>query len=329
MYSVFGLGNPLLDFITHADFSLIERLNTQPGTMNLIEFEEMRKVLDMVETYRNIPGGSCSNTIRGIAWLIAGKQIAPPVYCGAIGSDDIGRRYLDIVKKSGVHTRLASKKTLTGCSVIIVTPDHERTMFTYLGACRDFREEDLDFETLKVSKFLHIAGYMWDTENQKKAVLKAIDFAETNGIKISFDLADPFVVQRYRKDFLSWMPGKVNILFGNREEIRIMIGEDLKDEDLINRTGRLSGLVIMKTGVDGCLVFENGQIHQVPGYKVQTSDTTAAGDCFASGFIFGMLEGVSTEAAARLANKLASQIVTVEGCDFSLLERQEVLAAGE
>lgn len=325
MYSFFGIGNPLLDFITSADFSLIERLQTRTGTMNLVGIKEMKMILGLVKRYKNIPGGSCANTIRGIAWLAASDPIRPPIYCGAVGNDPIGRQYLDILRLSGIQTRLVTKQSLSGCSVIIVTPDHERTMFTYLGACREYSEEDLDVEALKCSRFIHTTGYMWDTEKQKKAVRKAVTCAAEHGLKVSFDLADPFVVQRYHQEFLSWIPSRVDILFGNREEFKLMIGDEPVDEKLITQAGELSDLVIMKIGSGGCLVNEQGLIHNVAGFPVHSIDTTAAGDCFAAGFLFGQLKGFSALRSARLANRLASCIVAVEGCDFTLLEQWEAL----
>ncbi len=328
MYAVYGIGNPLLDFITHTDFSLIERLGTRKGTMNLIAYEQMQEILNLVKTYINIPGGSCANTIRGIAWLSAGDPIQPSVYCGAVGSDRIGKQYLRFMKQGGIHIRLAIKKSLSGCSVIMITPDLERTMFTYLGACREFGNDDLDLNALAQSRYLYITGYMWDTENQKEAVQKAVDFALKKDITVAFDLADPFVVQRYREEFLSWIPGRVGILFGNRDELKLMLEEETSDEELINRAGELSGLVIMKIGQQGCLVNENGLILSEHGFHVKAIDTTGAGDCFAAGFLFGLLKGYSNIASARLANRLASRIVTVEGCEFTRLKYQQVVEEG-
>ncbi|MBA7626468.1 Ribokinase [subsurface metagenome] len=317
MFSVFGIGNPLLDFVTRADFALLEQLDTQKGTMNLVGRGEMEDVLGLVDTYKNIPGGSCANTIRGIAWLSGLDPVRPAVYCGALGNDRIAEQYRSCMQAAGVQTRLAAKETPSGCSVILVTPDYERTMFTCLGACREFCKEDLDLQALAQSRYLYITGYMWDTENQKEAVQLAVDFARRQGLKVAFDLADPFVVQRYREEFLTWIPGRVDILFGNREELNLMIGED--------RAGELSELVIMKIGSEGCIVLEKGNQSGADSFAVEALDTTAAGDCFAAGFLFGRLKGFSTARSARLANRLASRIVSVEGCDFTLLEPKQIL----
>ncbi len=328
MYSVFGLGNPLLDFIAEGEFALIEALHTRPGTMNLVTLEEMKKVLDLVNSYRNIPGGSAANTTRGIAWLSRVKPVLPPVYCGAVGQDAIGRQYGEILSRSGVESRLVNKDALTGCSVIIVTPDQERTMFTFLGACRKYLVQDLDLQALGRSQYLYVCGYMWDTDNQKRAVAKAVEWARLKSVTVVFDLADPFVVQRYREEFQSWITSGVDILLGNREEIQLMLGksEDAPiDEPLIRLAGEMARLVVMKIGADGCWVNEEGSVCHVPAYSVRAVDTTGAGDSFASGLLYGLLRGLSPVSAARLANRMAAASVTVVGCDFNSLDPHWVL----
>lgn len=324
MYSVFGVENPLLDFICQVDFPLFKTLGTRPGTMNLVSLEEMKKVLGIASGYRNTPGGSCANTIRGIAWLGQSSPIAPPVYSGAVGSDERGEKYIACMREMGIEVRLVRKQTPTGCSVILVTPDHERTMFTYLGACREFTAQDLDLEALSRSRFLHLTGYLWDTENQRLAAEAAARHALRQGVKVSFDLADPFVVQRYRSFFVSWIPGRVEVVFANREELQTMMGEKCPDEELVRRAGWLAGLVVMKVGAGGCYLNEGGRIMRSQGFPARVQDTTAAGDSFASGFLFGLLKGYPTTACARLANRFASQIVGVNGCDFSSLDPRGV-----
>ncbi|HEC62103.1 MAG TPA: adenosine kinase [bacterium] len=297
--------------------------------MNLVTLEEMKKVLDLVDSYRNIPGGSAANTTRGIAWLSGVRTVLPPVYSGAIGKDAIGQQYWEMLSRSGVESRLVKKDALTGCSVIIVTPDHERTMFTFLGACRKYRAQDLDLQALERSQYLYVCGYMWDTENQKQAVAKAVERARSKSVAVVFDLADPFVVQRYREEFRPWISSGVDILLGNREEIQLMVGkleEDaLSDELLIRLSGEMAMLVVMKIGEDGCWVNAGGSICHVPAYSVQAVDTTGAGDSFASGFLYGLLRGLSPVSAARLANRMAAGSVTVIGCDFNSLDPNWVL----
>jgi sugar/nucleoside kinase (ribokinase family) len=328
MFSVYGIGNPLLDFVTHQSQDFVRRLGTRPGTMNLVSLEEMTDLLGRVGKYSNSPGGSCANTIRGLAWLGAGS-IEPAVYCGAVGDDERGDCYRQIIEAVGVEHRLVFKQTSSGCSVIVVTPDRERTMFTYLGACREFTVADLDFESLARSRLLYFTGFMWDTECQKQAVLEAADFAADRGISIAFDLADPFAVERYGSEFLSWIPGRVQILFGNQEEMRLLFGADTADNRVISAAAGLAETVLVKTGDRGCVLVQGDSVQTIPTATVAAVDTTAAGDCFAAGFLLGHLRGLAAPACAEQANRMASAIVTVDGCDFSLLEQQRVSGEGE
>lgn len=331
MYSIFGLGNPLLDFIAPVGFDVLERTGAPKGTMNLVEAGRMSEILGMVSEYTNIPGGSCANTLRGVSWLMsapgeAGRGLEPVIYSGAVGEDPLGRRYREILEQAGVVHRLVAKPVATGCSVILVTPDYERTMFTHLGACREYGWQDLDQEALGQSRTLYFTGFMWDTESQKEAVMLAIDRAQALGVPIAFDLADPFAVSRSKSEFLGLIPARVEVLFGNREEYRMMFGEKAGDREIVEEAGRFCPMALMKVGRDGCYLNDHGRIEKIPGFRVEAVDTTAAGDCFAAGFLHGRLRGLSPAAAARRANRLAASIVTVRGCDFSSLDPQPIVS---
>jgi sugar/nucleoside kinase (ribokinase family) len=330
MYSIFGLGNPLLDFIAPVDFHVLERTGARKGTMNLVDAGQMEQILTMVSGYTNIPGGSCANTLRAVSWLrqAEGSPMQPMIYSGAVGEDDLGARYACILEKAGLTHRLVRKPVPTGCSVILVTPDHERTMFTHLGACREYTWRDLDLEALSVSRLLYFTGFMWDTEGQKEAVILAIERARALGIPIAFDLADPLAVGRSKAEFLGLIPSRVDVLFGNREEFRMMFGEKRADPELVAEAGRFCALTLMKVGREGCYVNDGGRVDKVPGFPVGAVDTTAAGDCFAAGFLYGRLAGRTPRTAAVLANRLASAIVTVRGCDFDPLDPLPILTEG-
>jgi sugar/nucleoside kinase (ribokinase family) len=327
LISVFGIGNPLMDYVAYAGFDLIESLGAKPGTMNLITEEHRKALLDRIDKYKNIPGGSCANTIRGLAWLAQAKPMPRPLYTGAVGKDALGQEYISQMRSLGIEVRISQKERETGVSVIIVTPDFERTMFTYLGSCREYSKEDLDTSLLRQSQYLHTTGYMWDTDVQKQATSFAIAEARANRVAVSFDLADPFVVQRYRSEFVRWIPKTVDILFGNREEMALMLKADGEDEDLIREAQSLAALTIMKVGAKGCYVNDRGQIHRIEGKRVKVVDTIGAGDFFAAGFLFGMVNGKSVRQSAALANSFAAGIVSVEGCSLYRLSQQEILAS--
>jgi sugar/nucleoside kinase (ribokinase family) len=298
----------------------VKSTGRNPGSMNLVDRQEVESLLPRIGEFRNIPGGSAANTIRGIAWL-GGSELPPPVFNGAVGRDEVGDRYEKIMERSGVHAVLRRKDAMTGISLILVTPDGERTMLTHLGACREFCPADLDRERLASSRLLHLTGYLWDTEGQKAAAREAVDVVRKAGrIPVSLDIADPFVARRYGKEFLDWIPGRVDLLFGNREELSQLTGET-RDEDILKRALELAPAVVMKTGAEGCLTCDGEATRHVGTRSLTPKDTTGAGDAFAAGYLHGMLMGKDKEECGRRANALASAICCVEGCDYSALDR--------
>lgn len=327
MVSVYGLGNPLMDIILHADHATLDRLSAVAGTMNLVEFERQQEVVSLGRDPGYSPGGSCANTIRGLAWLSAGsRDPGVPAFTGAVGADDNGERFRRILEDEGIITRLAPKKTPTGTSAILVTPDFERTMFTHLGACREYRFEDFDLDLLAQAHMFHTTGYMWDTRNQEEAAMQAILAAQKQGIQVSFDIADPFVARRYRAALLEWLPGKVDMLFANLEELREITGAGGGPDQTLEAAGALAPVVVMKIGKLGCMISSSSGIIRVPGELVEPRDTTGAGDSFAAGFLHAYLRGRPLAACGRLANRIASRIVTVQGCDYNALDRAAVVA---
>jgi sugar/nucleoside kinase (ribokinase family) len=321
-----------MDVISHVDYAFLKRFGKQPGTMHLVEYGEVTSLLQEAGASRTFPGGSAANTTRGIAWLsgpsarqlvrtILGEPTAsavrpsPPVFNGAIGRDPRGDEFAARIEGEGVHGSLVRKDTPTGTSVILVTPDGERTMNTFLGACRDFSTGDLDLQRLGESRILYLTGYLWDTDNQREAAEAAAAAAREKGIPIAFDLADPFAVRRYGERFRAWIPGKVDILFGNRDELSLLTGAAC-DEDCASEAALLAPLAVMKVGEKGCILNWDGRVEQVPGVRVARVDTTGAGDSFAAGFLFGRLAGADPVTCARLANAVAARVVGVEGCRY-------------
>jgi sugar/nucleoside kinase (ribokinase family) len=190
-------------------------------------------------------------------------------------------------------------------------------MNTFLGACRSFTVSDLDLGRLARSRMLYLTGYLWDTDNQREAAEAAAAFTRSDGlaIPVAFDLADPFAVRRYGRLFRSWIPGHVDVLFGNRDELAILT-ESKCDEDCVMAAADLAPIIVMKVGEEGCLVGWEGRCERVPGVAVKAVDTTGAGDAFAAGFLHGMMRGLDPVKCARLANWLASRVVEVEGCSY-------------
>lgn len=328
MISVTGMGNPLMDMIIHKDFSILKSLKADLGAMHLVEWSTVEVLLDHSANALRMAGGSCANTLRGLSWLIGDEDnLEIPAFFGAVGNDEQGNVFEEIMKSHNVLPFLARGNLGTGLSTIIVTPDHERTMFTHLGACREFTHGDMDYTVIDKSICFHVTGYMWDTPHQEEAAKKSIVYARHQGKKISFDVADPFVVHRYGDTLREWLPGKIDYLFGNREELERLTGSSSSDthEEVVRRTEEICPHVVMKIGKEGSITNLEGSLCVSPAEEVAAVDTTGAGDSFAAGYLYGLLTGKTCEECGRLANRLASRIVTVEGCNYEPLDRSEVL----
>lgn len=324
MIPLLGIENPLMDFIIHTDYDKVRKFTDKPGTMNLVEAELSARILNEFSSYVTLPGGSCSNTLRGFAWLSADEE-NPPVYAGAVGKDDTGYGFESQLKECGVRPALAFKDVPTGCSRILVTPDHERTMFTCLSACREYRLDDFHLPLMEGVTIFHTTGYMWDTENQKNAAKSLMKEAKRRNRKVSFDLADPFVVNRYGEELKQFLPGKIDILFANREELSSITGKT-ETEDVIAAALRFAPLIIMKSGAQGCVLGNGKDVFSIPAEKVTPLDTTGAGDSFAAATLYGLIRNLPLQLCGRLANRLAARIVMVEGCDYSQVDREDVLS---
>jgi sugar/nucleoside kinase (ribokinase family) len=318
-----------MDYLMREGQAWLDLAGARPGTMQLVERAFFDALVGRSSGYAVVPGGSGANTVRALAMLRGEGDggVGRPAYSGAVGRDAEGKRYGEILSGLGVDVSLAQKDLPTGMSGIVMTEDHERTMFTFLGACRDFSPADISWEYLRESRFFYTTGYMWDTEPQLEALKAVVDKANEWGIPVCFDLADPFVVDRYYRELRDWVRGRVAILFANREELSRMTDCRGGDEEILERGADLAPTVVMKTGKDGCRIAFEDMVFEVPGETVRVLDTTGAGDSFAAGFLYGLLRGLPLEACGALANRVAARIVQVEGCRYDLLDRTELLSA--
>lgn len=324
VHSVFSVENPLVDLIARVDAAFLAARGKRPGTMHLIDEAESAALVAALESPRSgfaaprsLPGGSAANTLRGVAWLNRDSGLPRPLFGGAVGRDSLGDGYRAALRTAGVEPALVATDARTGTSIILVTPDGERTMNTNLAACRLFRAADLDLDGLARSRLVYLTGYLWDTENQREAAEQAAARARALRIPVAFDLADPWVVERYRDRFRDWVPRSVDLLFANGKELALLTGSSC-DEDCMAAAAAIAPTVVMKVGARGCWVGGRDAAAPVlvPTDAVKPLDTTGAGDAFAGGWLYGMLGGREPADCARLANAVARGIVGVYGCDY-------------
>lgn len=318
---VFGIGNPLIDVIIKAEEKDLRYLKLNKGTMRLIDLDERKRILSYFSD-RHIAfscGGSCPNTLIFLSSLDILSVIA-----GKIAYDDFGKKYAENLPSSGMISQLIFADGTTGSSIILVSPDSERTMNTYLGVNRMFSKDDIDFNVLKRAEILYFTGYMWDTEPQKEAVLAAIEAVRSHGGSVAFDVADPFAVQRNREDFLQLIENKADIVFANREEAKLLYDVDTA-EDAADLLGEIVNLSVVKNGAHGSLVKrKNAIVERIPVRQVTAIDTTGAGDMYAAGFLYGVCRGFSDRESGICASYLASRIVETLGAQFDPESRSAV-----
>lgn len=319
-----GVENPLMDRIFFVHSTELARLGAVRGSLNVIPKESMIHFQKIGREWKRLPGGSCANTLKGIAWVLRNCEQEHLIqFMGAVGKDELGREYRKELEKSGVKALLLEEDCPTGTSFILVDEERKRTMFTYPGASQyaDFGQF-LNIPLVPPQLF-HTTGFMWDTASQKYLIAQMTEQLKREGTLISFDLANPMAVVRYIDLWKAWIPGTVDYLFGNFLELSQLTGGEGVAE-VLSLAGELAPVVIMKMGRNGAWVNCEGDIFHSPGKETNVMDITAAGDSFAAGYLAGTLMEMTFVECAELANSLASAVIGVEGCDYEALDPQKL-----
>ncbi|MBL7013060.1 MAG: adenosine kinase [Candidatus Marinimicrobia bacterium] len=316
---IYGIGNPLIDIVISIKDDDLNHLGIEKGVMHLVDEKRQDEILNYFKDSKPVyhPGGSAPNTMLACAGLDVSSLIA-----GKIGKDNFGNIYIEQAKKYGVISGLVQGSGKTGSSIILVTPDGERTMNTHLGMCREFSETDINKEQLAQSKYLYFTGYMWDTESQKGAIISAIELAKENNIQIVFDVADPFAVSRYQQDFLTLIENDINVVFANQTELAILFESD----DYNSTSDRLIKMVNqagIKLGKKGSLVLHGHNKTVIPSSPVMAKDSTGAGDMYAAGFLASISKGLSSSKAGEIGGLLAEEIIQIPGAQFDVNKIKE------
>jgi sugar/nucleoside kinase (ribokinase family) len=306
-FDVCGIGNAIVDVLAHCDLDFIDRLSLNKGTMTLIDTVRAEQLYDAMGTAVEASGGSCGNTIAGIASL-GGRG----AYIGKVGNDQLGGIFRHDMRAIGVHfeTPSATSTTPTARSMIFVTPDAERTMNTYLGACVELTPDDVDPAVISRSKVTYLEGYLWDPPLAKQAFLKAASIAHGAGREIALTLSDPFCVQRYRAEFQDLVKNHVDILFANEHEITALWETEDFDQ-AVKITQQHCGLAAVTRSAKGSLIATGNEVIAVPAWPVrEIVDVTGAGDLYAAGFLYGYTQGREHADSARIASLAAAEIIS-------------------
>jgi sugar/nucleoside kinase (ribokinase family) len=310
-YDVTAIGNAIVDIIHPVDDAFLLEHKIAKGVMTLIDEFRAEHLISGMSGGREISGGSAANTMAGLASFGANGH-----FVGKVKDDRLGQSFAENLRRTGIdfETKMAADGPATACSIIAVTPDGQRSMNTYLGACRELTEKDIRPEPVADAKILYIEGYLWDSEESKAALRKAIAVAKGSDTKVAFTLSDPFCVGRFRNEFLELLRDDVDILFANEEELKSLYEVESFDEAL-QAAREWNGLAALTRSEKGCVVAsESGEIHVLDAVKVErVLDTTGAGDQFAAGFLFGYSRGKHLSDCGRLGAIAAAEIISHYG----------------
>ncbi len=313
-FDVYGVCNPLIDLLSHIPDSFLKKNGIEKSIMHLISIEEQQRLLRSLSVEKlsveSASGGSGANSMIGIAQL--GGRTA---FSGKIGRDEHGKIYREKLEDFGVSARLGEGDGSTGSSLILVSDDGCRTMNTYLGMGQELQVPDIDPEVIKVSKYLYLTGYLWDTESQKKAVRAALDEAKRVETKVALSLSDPFCVKRHKEDFKSLLQGYASMVFSNQEEAFTLLQTDVTQE-AVDIMSKWTETVVLTLGANGAIISHLGQTYYIDPFPIRVEDTTGAGDAFAAGFLFGMTHEFSPLDSGRIGSVLAGAVIGQTGPRF-------------
>jgi sugar/nucleoside kinase (ribokinase family) len=309
-HHVIAIGNALVDVITSAPPEFLADRSIAKGSMRLIPAEEAETLYAAMGPGREISGGSAANTVAGMAALGA-----RPAFVGRVAADQLGGVFAHDIRAAGVEftTAPSAGGAPTGRCLIVVTPDGDRTMNTYLGACQELSEADLDPASVAAAEILYLEGYLWDPPAPRAAMKKAIAVARANHRKVAFTLSDVFCVEGHRADFQDLLAGHVDLMFGNEHEVCALYQTQSLDEAMAELAKHACIAVVTRSS-QGAIVLEGGRRHIVAGEQVaKVVDSTGAGDMFAGGFMAAMIEGRSLPDCARVGCITAAEVISHYG----------------
>ena len=300
---ILGIGNAIVDVICKVDESFIEKNNLTKSTMKLFFDEnEFKDLLINLKIEKTVSGGSVANSIVGLSQL--GNKVG---FIGKVSDDNFGEKYEEGLKKENVEFFYSKKKEElpTGTCLVLITPDSERTMCTFLGTAGKINEKDVNSEAIKKSEIIFLEGYLWDEGEPKKAFDKAIN----NANKVAMSLSDLFCVDRHKHHFLSLVKNKLDITFANEQEITSLI--EAKDfNDVINFSKKLNKLIIITRGEKGAVAIQGKEVIEVGIIQnIKILDLTGAGDLFAAGFLHGIINKMSVRESLIKGTELSSKII--------------------
>ena len=299
---ILGIGNAIVDVLCKVDDDFLVKNSLTKSTMKLIDEDEFKTLLSLINIEETVSGGSVANSIVGLSQL--GNNVG---FIGKISEDSLGQKYEDGLKKEKVNYLYNKKKEPipTGSCLILITPDSERTMCTYLGTAGKINDQDIEESIIKNSEITFLEGYLWDEGEPKKAFDKAITYSN----KVAMSLSDLFCVERHKKHFLELAKNKLDIIFANEQEITSLIDAN-SFEETVTFSKQIKKNVVITRGEKGAISILNNELIECEAQKnLNIKDLTGAGDLFAAGYLHGIINNLSTKECLIKGTELSSKII--------------------
>lgn len=326
-YHIYGIGNALVDKEFEVDDEFFRATQIEKGMMTLIEAEQLHTTLNTLDQRyglkKRASGGSAANTIIAAAYFGANNY-----YTCSVANDEAGDFYVADIKAAGVDTNMDGERSdgVTGKCLVMVTPDAERTMNTYLGISTELNAAHIDEQALAQSQYAYIEGYLVTSDTSRQAAIHVRQLARQHGVKVALTFSDPAMVQFF-KDGLSEMIGDgVDILFCNEQEAKLYTGQEQLD-DALQALQAVAQHVVITRGADGALIWDGQQQHHIAPHHVTAIDSNGAGDMFAGAYLYAICHGHDASAAGRLASLASAQVVSQFGPRLNPEQHQPLKAA--
>jgi len=307
---ILGIGNAIVDVICKVEDKYLSDNGLTKSTMKLVDEIEFKKLLSTLRIEGTVSGGSVANSIVGLSQL--GNDVG---FIGKVNDDDLGQKYEDGLKKENVDYLYKKKKERlpTGTCLILITPDSERTMCTFLGTAGKINENDVDVDSIKNSEIVFLEGYLWDEGEPKSAFDKAIK----NSNKVSMSLSDLFCVERHKKHFLDLVKNKIDLTFANEQEFTSLISAK-NFEEVVSFAQKIEKIIVITRGEKGSVAINKNEVIEFNSKKnLKIVDLTGAGDLFAAGYLHGYINNLTTRESLEKGTEMSSKIIQRIGARLS------------
>ncbi len=309
-FDITGIGNAIVDVIVNVEDKYLEDQDIRKGMMSLVDLKTIENISDTIEIKTTVSGGSVANSIVALA-----QNGMNTAFIGKVSNDEIGSKFIDGLKSENVTfaCKAQSDDSKSGRCIVMVTPDAQRTMSTYLGISQKLNSGDINQDVIKNSSITYLEGYLWDLDDAQVAIKHATDYAKSSGNLVAFSVSDVFCIERFRDSFRSMIDSNVDIVFANKEEIKSLYEND-NIEEITKILSQQERIYAITMGEEGALIIKGDETYKIEAQKIENLvDTTGAGDLFAAGFLENFIKNESLESCGSRGVEMASRVIQQYG----------------